>query len=77
MPDVNPTMNGKPAEPSASSPALSGDVLRAYENYQKEQLEAAGAGLLPTIYRVFTEGQSLRTACNNKPHRCCPETYMC
>ena len=43
--DPEPTMTGKATIPSCQSPALSGDVLRAYENYQKEVMEA-GTGFL-------------------------------
>ena len=44
-PDAAPCMSGKPAVPATLSPPLSGDVLRAYDNYQKQIAEAA-AGLL-------------------------------
>ena len=38
--DANPTMTGTPVTPTTRSPALSGDVLRAYENYNREIMEA-------------------------------------
>ena len=45
-PDAAPCMSGKPAVPTTMSPPLSGDVLRAYDNYQKELQERAAEGLL-------------------------------
>ena len=39
--DPDACMSGRACVPSVASPALSGDVLRAYENYQREITEAA------------------------------------
>ena len=39
--DPDPCMTGRASVPSVASPALSGDVLRAYETYQREIAEAA------------------------------------
>ena len=41
-PCIDPCLSGKDAVPATSSPPLSGDVLRAYDNYSREVAEAAG-----------------------------------
>ena len=41
-PEAAPCMSGTPSVPNARNPTLSGDVLRAYETYQKEVSDAAG-----------------------------------
>ena len=44
QPDIDPSLTGHPAVPGTHTPALSGDVLRAYDNYRKEVDAAAGTG---------------------------------
>ena len=41
-PSIDPCLSGRAGVPSTASPPLSGDVLRAYDNYNKEVAEAAG-----------------------------------
>ena len=41
-PSIDPCLSGKAGIPATSSPPLSGDVLRAYDNYTKEVAQAAG-----------------------------------
>ena len=45
-PAVAPSMSGAPSVPATATPALSMDVLRAYDSYTREISEAAGYDLI-------------------------------
>ena len=64
LPDVAPCMSGRSAVPEARTGALSGDVLRAYDAYQKEVAEAAGVLLLWCCWGAISFGiQTINLVC--------------
>ena len=59
-PAVAPSMSGNPSVPATATPALSTDVLRAYDSYTREITEAAGYDLRLSTGIPALEGLELQ-----------------